>query len=421
MASEASYSPIQSKTKTFSFAPKNQSWGSLSFTYPQVKSNQGIINIVNNYRWKNTMNNDDEVPNVTLREYTLTYGIWAQNLFTLLKNYKGAIDQKTNIDPYGTLYFGTHTQNQDLTYVLPYIVKPGSSIRGGVRNEWSAITDPTKNTISKATFGFGDAALQKISDTVAFAGETAFSGFGQEPIYSYKGSSNRSITIEFPLYNTFSVEESLQNFEFVNLFHLQNLKTRTSFLTFKPPKLYTVDTNAMGGIYMPCAFVSSYDVKSIGTTRKLRDANFYGENGDVLIPEAYKVSITLTEALQESTNIMSGALGGSKVQVIDKQSAMTAGSSTRNKPQPQAVPPVDAAKITLGGQPIGNGPTTSGTNSLLQTGPTTNNQQSENSFLTQRIPENLKFTKEQQQALQQYNRENPTFTTSSDFFRNQGR
>jgi len=106
------------------------------------------------------------------------------------------------------------------------------------------------------------------------------------------------------------IKDTINNFEFVSLFGLQNLKVRTSFLTFVPPKIYTVQSSR-GGVYMPAACVSSYDVKSIGATR---DLTLKGSK--YLIPEAYKVSITLKELIQESGNIMSANLDGSKVNVM---------------------------------------------------------------------------------------------------------
>ena len=107
------------------------------------------------------------------------------------------------------------------------------------------------------------------------------------------------------------IGDTIKNYEFISLFGMQNLKIRTSFLTYIPPKIYSVESRGRGGVYMPAAYVSSYDVRSIGATREIQ----IGGNTH-LIPEAYKVSITLTELIQESANIMQGSLGGSKTQLI---------------------------------------------------------------------------------------------------------
>jgi hypothetical protein len=135
------------------------------------------------------------------------------------------------------------------------------------------------------------------------------------------------LTISFYLYNTEDLASINDNFSFISLFYLQNLKTRTSWTTFLPPKVYSVDTMADGGIYMPMAYVENFDVKAIGQLRDFKEisgatfaalnsiSNFVPGVGR-LIPEAYLVTITLREALPESANIMAGALGGKKVTVI---------------------------------------------------------------------------------------------------------
>ena len=93
----------------------------------------------------------------------------------------------------------------------------------------------------------------------------------------------------------------------------QNLKTRTSFLTYVPPCLYTIKTDGcVGGFNWPVAIVSNLEIESIGTTRVINE--FVEAN--VLIPEAYKVSITFRQLLPTSSNIFLGSMGGETVDVI---------------------------------------------------------------------------------------------------------
>ena len=89
-------------------------------------------------------------------------------------------------------------------------------------------------------------------------------------------------------------------------------------MTYIPPKLYTISNPYNGGIYIPVAIVSNYTVNSIGTTRVLSDHLQDGlTNSRIIIPEAYKVSITFRELIPQSSNIMLGAMGGSKISVIN--------------------------------------------------------------------------------------------------------
>jgi hypothetical protein len=134
-----------------------------------------------------------------------------------------------------------------------------------------------------------------------------------EPIYTFSKTEQYSITIKFPLYNTVDIASTRRNFDFVNLITFQNLKNRTSMVTYVPPSVYTVSCkDTVGGFYMPIAVVEDLRIESIGTVRKT-DEIILGKY--LLIPEAYSVTITLRELISQSTNIFEQALGGNKVEV----------------------------------------------------------------------------------------------------------
>jgi hypothetical protein len=305
---------IEPKTETALFG--------INFDYPKItpagdSGFGGNIDILNKFRWKTNDGLTDEVPYVILMEYELPYGMWTSRLTNILDSVKSAL-YSGDSDPYIKLYTGTAT---GFSYVLPYLLKNGDSVRGsGVKNAWKEV-DITQSVGKVPLVGRDLAGIGKsISDTLQVVGETFSPGYGTEKIMNYSSTERKSITITFPLYNTVDEGEAINNFDFVNLFALQNLKTRTSWLTFVPPKLYVVEGVGLGGIYMPACYVSNYDFKAIGTTRYVKA---YGNSGkDYLIPEAYKVSITLTELVPESSNIMWGALGGPKVQIINSPASV---------------------------------------------------------------------------------------------------
>ena len=283
----------------YTISPMTITIAGASFTFPHVKpsGSGGVIDIVRDFRWKNNKTSGrsiSEVPSIMLTEYTLGYGKWQTKLSNLFNN---IINNTTGTtDPYGQLYSGLATK---FSYNLPYLLKDGSTLKGKTDNAWSE-------------FKLEDIPL--IGDTLSKAskfGDKILTGFGFENTSNYSETKKRSVVIEFPLYNTMDVGDTIKNYEFISLFGIQNLKIRTSFLTYIPPKIYSVESKGRGGVYMPAAYVSSYDVRSIGATREIQ----IGGNTH-LIPEAYKVSITLTELIQESANIMQGSLGGSKTQLI---------------------------------------------------------------------------------------------------------
>ena len=284
-----------------------------NYSYTKVSPNGlggrgGNIDILSNHSWKNnTAANIDEVPYIVLYEYELTYGKWTQNLIRILR---GTISNKDTNDPYSDLYEASET---GFNYVFPYLIKENSTIRGSINNTWNR--ESPLDSLKKVPL------IGKLAKGVKAAGQIFSAGYGPEKIVTYNDTAQKTITIEFPLYNTVSEQNAIDNFNFVNLFAIQNLKIRTSFLTYVPPKIYKVQTSGQGGVYMPAAYVESYDFVSIGTTRLMRDTVYGGQAGvggstGVLIPEAYKVIIKLREIVPENANIMFGALGGDPVEVI---------------------------------------------------------------------------------------------------------
>jgi hypothetical protein len=271
---------------------------------PQAKpSGSGLIDIVNGFRWKNS-GSTDEVPSLYLTEYELAFGSWAQNLARLLATGARAINDE-KLDPYAILYYANTT---GFTYNFPFLLGNGGKIRS-ISNQWNAYEGLTgmfpKNNNNNKSSGIGEF----IGGLVAgFA-----SGVGTEDIYRYQQTQNESITISFPLYNTVTTAEAYQNYRFVSLFSFQNVKTRTSFLTYVPPCIYTVSSyNCKGGIDWPVAIVENLTIETIGTTRAL---NEFG-GGRILIPEAYKVNITLRQLIPTSANTLNATLGGKGVNVI---------------------------------------------------------------------------------------------------------
>jgi hypothetical protein len=61
-------------------------------------------------------------------------------------------------------------------------------------------------------------------------------------------------------------------------------------------------------------------VESIGTTREISD---FGST--ILMPEAFKISLTIKQLVPNSSNIFEGAIGGNRVNVLSDINATEAG------------------------------------------------------------------------------------------------
>jgi hypothetical protein len=300
---------------------------SIPYARPRGES---LIDIYKDHHWQ-LSKNVDEVPSVILKEYKLEYGRWTASLVRMLKTVKSITGKNTDAsDSYQNLYIGEPT---GFSYRLPYVLPSNTPqpVRGVLSNTWDKSSgDVTGNLFSG------------IKSIVDFVGAGLTSGWGTEDILRYGSTDRRALSLSFYLYNTEDLASINDNFSFISLFYLQNLKTRTSWTTFLPPKVYSVDTMADGGIYMPMAYVENYDVKAIGQLRDFKEmsgASYAALNsissfvpgGGRLIPEAYLVTITLREALPESTNIMAGALGGKKVTVIASSPGAAGAGQAGNK------------------------------------------------------------------------------------------
>jgi hypothetical protein len=67
---------------------------------------------------------------------------------------------------------------------------------------------------------------------------------------------------------------------------------------------------------MAAAYISNLKIDSIGTTRRMTDFSTFGPT-EIIIPEAYKITITFTDLVSPSANIFAGTLGGSKIEVTN--------------------------------------------------------------------------------------------------------
>lgn len=267
------------------------------------------INVIGNFRWKNNGEDIEEVPAIVLREKTLSMSGLAATFFNILATANKAVenfDKSGSLmdaisDPYGKLY-QIEPGDNGFTYELPWLLSSGSNIRT-VTNSWSPFGgNGSGNQDTSNTSNFAKAAGALAGLVIG----AATPGVGTEQIQKFDSTAPYSLTIKFPLYNTFSVKDTQDNFHFVNLITYQNLKNRTSLATYVPPSVYTVSSDALGGVYMPLAVVSELKIDSLGTTRRMNEII---EGRTLLIPEAYMISITLKELLPQSANIFQGTLG----------------------------------------------------------------------------------------------------------------
>jgi hypothetical protein len=282
------------------------------------------INVISNFDWKNRGEDVSEVPSIRLKEYKLAMSGVAKTIKSIydtamrgIETFKSEGLTEAINDPYAIMYQVESTDNT-FEYIFPWLLTSGATIRN-IRNQWSDMAGKPANESSSNS---GDpSVMSKIISTAVGAAVGAMTpGIGMESTYTFSKTDLYSVTIKFPLYNTFDVGSTRKNFDLVNLLTFQNLKNRTSLVTYVPPSVYTVSSGgALGGIYMPIAYMEDLKIESIGTFRKT-DEIITGEK--VLVPEAYLISITMREMIPQSTNIFEGTLGADPVKVISDRSVL---------------------------------------------------------------------------------------------------
>ena len=284
----------------------------LEFTYPTAVPSSNGINILKDFPWCNSATDKTEVPYVNVKEFELTWGQTVTNLQRFIEGATQVINRKFG-DPYLTLYSAKET---GFNYCFPRLLNAGSELRS-ITNTWGKSND---FSVPEWLLGKIGKKIGNLGDILKGAGSLAegvLPGFGLEETQKFSNTTEQTVSISFPLYNTKDIKTAFKNYCFCLLFAFQNLKTRTTFMTYIPPKLYSLSSPFGGGLYMPVAVVASYAIESIGTTRVLSDHMFDGlTDRPILIPEAYKVTINFKEIISPSANILLGSMGGKQVSVI---------------------------------------------------------------------------------------------------------
>ena len=236
---------------------------------------------------------------------------------------------KRNIkDPYDGLYSADRTQFE---YVFPFyssntisssvtwsskippagesVIVAGAKAGAGalIGNMLEKFTSKTTRETAEKLYNFGTNAAAGIEDINA-----PFAGI-EQPMW-YTGTTKNSFIIKFPLFNTISMQDTLNNYDFVRVFAYQNLHLRTTFATYQPPVFYKCIQDGywseLGS--KPALYVSRYNVQNIGA---LRAIDVEGKGYRVTIPEAYMIEIILSEMITTSRNIYSSVFTGQSINV----------------------------------------------------------------------------------------------------------
>ena len=206
-------------------------------------------------------------------------------------------------------YVGIYlTKKTGFNYVLPYFNANSFS----TTNTWGSTEQQTTLVASNLA-----GEIMKAVDKTAGALNILQPGsFIEKPKYFQYPTEGESITVTFPLINTYNPYKNdilpyQQNYELLWILAYQNKPYRTSFSRIIPPKVYTL---TIPGIkYMPYCYISNMAVDFQGTRRNLDVALPTGQQIKAPVPEAYTVTLTFTSLLADIANMMSTKDFGFKI------------------------------------------------------------------------------------------------------------
>jgi hypothetical protein len=158
---------------------------------------------------------------------------------------------------------------------------------------------------------------------------------------SWSGAGNSEYTITFQLFNTIKKESILQNIQLINRLVASTLHDQRTAILSSPPAIFEV---TIPGIrYCPAAVIQQCVTDNIG---QINQMSIEGLPSKVNVPDAYSVTLRITELIVESRQIFNAAVTNdfTKVKAISQEDlSQTALESVRSysqaiQPKPQTPP-----------------------------------------------------------------------------------
>jgi len=310
---------------------EGQGEGSLA---QQLRPKEGSkqIHVVKDYPWtpSNVSTSYHEIPYIRLIEYFTNESMVAKALGDFLgiteQGAKAALGIKgeetgRTLAPYDKIFKKDDPTN--FSYWFPYFNKNSFELN---TPNWQKI-DGVGEAIKKGSGFFGDAVKQFTSAAidVAQAGASAalawqYAGVGifDRPRL-FAGHSERQITVSFPLYNTINAQDWIKNRDLIYLLMSQNHYNKRDMITGVPPVFY--DIYIPGQYYCYAAAMTDIKVENLGNVRLM--------HGEYIVPDAYQITLTLSEMTMPSKNQFQAVIDGQARSFVNSSSILTkTGKST---------------------------------------------------------------------------------------------
>jgi hypothetical protein len=318
-------------------APTEQYVGSLPNTFDQRYPTE--LNVTTDFPWTlSKVFNRKDIPFIRLIEHRNNESMIKRNIMfyakgtleTIVGSAKGAIGYKNETDllsVYNEIWPDNAT---GWVYNFPYFSKTQFELStsqwskvDGIGEAAKGVSDSAQGLLRNAGGGYAADIVGLVTgatEAIGSAAELALKGMS--PLVGvvdrpriFTQHNERSITISFPLYNTISPTDWKKNRDFYQIFASQNLFQKRDFVTGLPPVFYRV--YIPGQYFSHASCVTNFTVENLGNTRLA-----YGDNG-FIIPDAYQITITLTEMLMPSLNQFQAISNGQALGKVSTSSVAT--------------------------------------------------------------------------------------------------
>ena len=295
-------------------------------------------NVVKDYRWTlSKTKNRDDVPYIRLMEFRANetviqkqINLYSQLAPSTIGNAFGATQPKAStLQPYEEIF--PKTDPTGFSYWFPYFSKTSlelttpnwEKIDGAAGAIMKTVENMAETWLGK---GAGEKASMISSGFEAAATAANIAAAAQYPVVGafdrpriFTSHSERAITISFPLFNTVEEGDWVKNRELIYLLMEQNLYNKRDYTTGLPPVFY--DVYIPGQYYCFASCITQINVENLGNTRLL-----YNE---FIVPDAYQVTLTLSEMTMPSKNQFAAIFNG---EARNQVKTSTVGTATTNTP-----------------------------------------------------------------------------------------
>jgi len=305
--------------------------GSAAATFDRKTQGSSTDDILHDYPWTSSNIKRDDIPYIVLAEHRNTEStlmrqmqFYGKGVVNTAKGAFGAAPRKGLLEVYDEIFPDNPTNNK---YILPYFSKSAFELGTTKWEQMDEISQSIKDVAGGAADMLDQSSITKkgMGDKIRtgmkvgeFAGAAAMTALkGMYPVVGifdrprvFSAHNDREITIEFPLYNTLTADAWKKNRDFIYRFMSQNLYIKRDFITGIPPCFYRVFVPQQYFCFASC--VTNIKVENLGNQRMI---------GDFIVPDAYQVSITLSEMVMPSLNQFQALINGDargRVKVIAK-------------------------------------------------------------------------------------------------------